>query len=74
MNGSKTEREIQLEQELQAERMSRRKIECDNAQLQDELHRLVSPAEVPIRPASTAVPPARERTKCKRGPLGVRTN
>lgn len=64
VNGTRTEREIQLEADLEAERNSRKKVECDNAQLQDELHRLATPA----------VPPAKDRPSCRRGPLGVRAN
>lgn len=69
LTGSKSEREIQLEKDLETERNARKKVECDHAQLQDELHRLTAPA-----PGSPAVPPpVRARPSCKRGPLGVRT-
>lgn len=69
VSGDKTEREVQLEKDLEQELGARKKIESDNAQLQDELHRLTAPP-------STRVPPAapKERPSCRRGPLGVRTN
>ena len=64
LNGPRTEREVQLEKDLETERSARKKIETDNAQLQDELHRLTTPA-VPA--------PVKDRPSCRRGPLGVRT-
>ena len=67
LTGEKTERELQLEKDLEAERQSRKKIELDNAQLQDEVHRLKSP------PPPTPADPIKPRRK-KRGPLGVRTS
>jgi hypothetical protein len=62
--GDKTEKEVKLAKELEDERAARKKVELDNAQLQDELHRATSPA----------VPAPRQRPSCKRGPLGVRTS
>ena len=67
LTGEKTERELQLEKDLEAERQSRNKIELDNAQLQDEVHRLKS------LPPSAPADPIKPRRK-KRGPLGVRTS
>jgi len=60
LTAPKNEREVQLEKELEAERQSRKKVELDNAQLQDQLHQLKSP------PAPTDPP------RKKSGPLGVR--
>jgi hypothetical protein len=62
VNGDKTERELQLEKDLAAERQAKKKVELDNAQMQDELHRMRT------APAPTTADPAPR----KRGPLGVR--
>jgi hypothetical protein len=66
VTGERTEREVQLERELETERATRKKVECDNAQLSDELHRLATPAVPPAAKPSA-------RPSCRRGPLGVRT-
>ena len=66
LTGEKNERELQLEKDLEAERQSRKKTELDNAQLQDEVHRLKSP------PAPSPADPKPRRKK--RGILGVRTS
>lgn len=62
MTGQKTERELQLEKDLETERQAKKKVELDNAQLQDENHRLKTPPSPPTDP--------KPRRK-KRGPLGV---
>lgn len=62
VNGDKTERELQLEKDLAAERQAKKQVELDNAQMQDELHRM----KTPPTPAPVNPPPR------KRGPLGVR--
>jgi hypothetical protein len=61
VTGEKTERELQLEKDLETERQAKKKVELDNAQLQDKVHRLSTPP-------APADPPAPR----KRGPLGVR--
>lgn len=66
LSGDKTEKELQLEKELESERSARKKVELDNAQLSDELHRAKAGPAVP--------PPVKQRPSCKRGPLGVRAD
>jgi hypothetical protein len=66
VNGDKNERVTQLAKELEDERAARKRVELDNAQLQDEVHRLTAPAPAPVTPQ-----PPRPRPR-KRGPLGVR--
>jgi hypothetical protein len=61
VTGEKTERELQLEKDLETEREAKKRVELDNAQLQDKVHRLQSPP-VPDDPPAPR----------KRGPLGVR--
>jgi hypothetical protein len=67
LTGEKTERELQLEKDLEAERQSRKKVELDNAQLQDEVHRLTTPEPPAPNPPAPKPRPAR-----KHGPLGIR--
>jgi hypothetical protein len=62
LTGEKTERELQLEKDLDSERNSRKKVELDNTQLQEQVHRLKSP------PPPDAPPKPRRK---KRTPLGV---
>jgi hypothetical protein len=47
LEGTKTEREIQLEKDLETERLARRKAETDAAYAQDEFRRL---KEIPMPP------------------------
>lgn len=75
LGGNKSERELQLAKELDQERAARKKVELDNAQLQDEVHRLTAPApaaSTSAGPGDDAAPTARPRAARRRGPLGVR--
>lgn len=49
VNGDKTERELELEGQLQTERDARKKVDLDCAQLLDENQRLKTPVPVPVK-------------------------